>query len=170
MLQIFLGWLGISSGRIDAFTSVDPTIPLGHVFLEVDNPQDLSRQIADADYDIYYTDDQKRLNAFDLIFLQPHQYYLCNSTDCGWSISSGEGFSPALLKGFGYYGVVYRRKESDMYINKSIFDQTVRHEHLEYEAFQEYYTRFKVIASCIHMSCQKALRNHWRMCNPLELS
>jgi hypothetical protein len=142
--QIPLSWLDIKTHKVDIFTSWDSKFPLGHVFLEAQNPDDETWQVMDPDYDIYYWDGEKRLSALDLIYKTPELYLPCNTHECGWGIVSTEGFYPSLLRDLGYYGVVYLREPRVMHINTQIFNKDIRYEHLNFKTFPEYYSDFKV--------------------------
>lgn len=144
MTEVLLKWIHITTRQVNVYTSANPVIAEGHVFLEAQNPLDGSWQIVDPDYNLYYWDGQKRLDSSTLARAKYDDYVPCNKETCSWTITSREGFSPTLLRNFDYFGAVYLRYQRQLTINIARFDATIAFASHDFMTFPDYYSKYGV--------------------------
>ena len=81
-----LSQAGVQSRIVNLLTEFQGRLE-GHVFLEILNPETQGWEVSDPDFNIYYSDGQKRLSLVDLITLETNAFAPCRNNVCGWNIA-----------------------------------------------------------------------------------
>src|SRR5262249_48657169 len=69
----------------------------GHVMIEALNPATNRWEIADGDFDLYYSDGKQRLSLKDIVALPVERFQPCRGTRCGWNLPSSGGWFDVML-------------------------------------------------------------------------